>query len=221
MDRLQIPPNRVAQIWANERRGAIHENLPPQPFYGNLHTARCYLLFGNPAARERDYEEADAQRFAEYWHQQLQMLHGAQVGFLPLSPIGEQLSAGFYWRRVFRRLLACIFAVRANAVLENHYQDLLPHMCVIEANAYSSRRRPHEENDAFPSSVATRQFVQTELRDRAENGNARILVWRRQDFWNLAPGHNVMVRDPQRAQLPFLREVERDFLRAELMPLLR
>jgi len=187
----------------------IHKNLFPQPFSGNLNSARVFLLYGNPGfSEEKDY--ADNYETNNYVNLCKANLRGKLKGLICLNnKLNVKSGLKSYWLKRFKHLADDLVAKRIASNSEEALSKIEQSVAILEAGAYQSRSSPGGWFFDLPSSRKARDFARTELLKRAKQNKCLILVWRKKDFWDLPDSaKNVIFR--KNARLSYLEKEERE-----------
>jgi len=203
----------------NAPRRKLHARLRPQPFFGNLRSAKIFILGGNPCCIPADEETQRNEKFNEYNEMHLATLRGEVQGFAPIDRRANKTGAATYWRKRLRRIARAVY----NAVHKNNptarrlsrdqddqpaFDAIAPFVAVIEASAYPSLNKPPVWVDDLRSSRQARRYVQEVLRPRAELGEIVVIAWRRPELWGLEPiANQIFVRNLRNTQTyPIVRD---------------
>lgn len=137
----------------------FHRNLLPQPFVGNPEHARVFILHGNPGFD-----------FSEYFHEKRNSAHvkaisgnlaGRSRDFYFLGSSSDGTGGERYWSSRLCGLINAI-AERGRVSIGDSRSIVRRNLCVLEAQAYHSKRSPGGWAYRLPSSRIAREFVRSQ-----------------------------------------------------------
>ena len=193
----------------SEIQRKLHTNLYPQPFVGNIRKASVYILFGNPGLSIQDYvDELDTPAYAV---QCLENLSGRVEGFGPLLEAAQGTGAYKYWNSTFKRLIKET-GEKFGLSHDVARTWVLSQVATIEAGAYHSKKFPLEGFAKLPSTQEALHFVRNFVKNRVENQECVVFVWRQAKLWALPSHPGIKERDRSKANGRYLLKDERKFL---------
>ena len=162
-------------------------DLLPQPWVGPLLTADIFVLLLNPG---HSGEEADYERRRPDFREALAATLAGRQRHVFLDPRFSDHPGAAWTSRVLGRAIAPLLAER---------------LCMIELVPYHSRQGAVATAvaDRLPSSRRIRDWVEHDLRPRAERGEVALIVPRAARRWGFEPGSaggSVTVYDAARAR---------------------
>lgn len=172
-------------------------HLVPIPFIGNIERASVILLLLNPGYDPHDtFAEFEIPDFTKRALRNLQQdLSDEEHPFHFLDP-AFAWHAGFRW---WHGKLSETIKELGQRRHENSFRDarrfLSQHLAAIELVPYHSKKYPltrQVENELLSTTLA-RNFVAQRLLERAERGEATIIVLKGAPGWGLRESRNVIV----------------------------
>jgi len=198
---------RESETFGSPADTRLHLGLFPQPFCGNLVTARIFVLMLNPGLGYGDY-------FAEYetpgfkialvagLRQEFDVTHPS---FMYLDPRFAFHSGFRWWHDKFQAVIGNVAGERKIPFAQAR-RLLADQLASVELFPYHSRSfedHGHWLRD-LPSVKLVRDFVQNDLIPRTERGEALVIVTRKAKEWRVLASENVVVYGAGEAQAAHL-----------------
>ena len=177
-----------------------HLWLIPQPYIGNLKTARLILLSLNPGFSHGEYVYDKNKRFKQVLCSNIkQELGGHDFPFIFLNP-GLAWHSGFsYW---VKHLQGLIQAIREEEVAGSFYEALMflaQRIACIELYPYHSRKSPSLNYLNLASSQLAINLVHQVLAPRIASKQCVVLALRKAKIWK-QKGCSVKIHEVNSAQ---------------------
>ena len=181
-----------------KKKHKIFSTLYPVPFFGNILTAKVYILSGNPGFHTLNFIE-------DYENKTMINLlkRNIKLDFLDL-PFNLDKSVAFtggykYWEPIYKKIVEEL-AVNSNRNFEEIKEYVYRNVAVIESVVYHSQKKPDSKLFKLPSSELNKMFVHDYVMERVSANEAMIFVWRGVSHWELdADEENILVRNSNAA----------------------
>jgi hypothetical protein len=162
----------------------IHVGLLPLPYIGHLASAKVLLMMTNPRLGNDNYFAE--QRITEYRDAVIRNLHQQNrpdaYPFFALNPGFAWHSGYSYWTAVFRRVLDKLADVHMTRRAALHH--LAQGVAVLQLVPYYSLSAPADKVIRKLASVrAIRDYVKSDVLERAKQGKVTVIVMRRRHDW--------------------------------------
>ncbi len=175
------------------RHPALHLDLLPMPFVGNLETASVFVLMLNPGLGPSDY-------FGEYRVPEYRAALRANLRqerdrpFFFLEPRYSWHGGFAYWHGKLHGLIGSL-AQRNGISYGGARQLLQSQLAVLQLAPYHSPRSALSNRllSALPSVALARAFAVEVLLPRAREGDCLVVVCRKAKTWGLPEMGNVVV----------------------------
>jgi hypothetical protein len=172
----------------------LHVGLLPLPYIGNLRKSKVFILMLNPGLSATDYFGEYNQ--PEYRRTYLDNLHqnlGSDFPFHFLNPEFAWHEGFQYWHRKFKHIARVISEKR-----KMNYTDSLKllsqNVSCLELMPYHSKIfKADALLDELSSVKVMVSFVKDYLYEKAQKGNATIIVTRKAKTWGLPERKNVII----------------------------
>lgn len=191
------------------RDPALHLDLLPMPFVGNLETASVYLLMLNPGLAPSDYfAEYEVPEYRAALRANLRQDQGSSFFFL--EPRFSWHGGFGYWHGKLHGLIAAL-AQRRGISYGAARMLLQSRLAVLQLAPYHSPTfaLPDRVLHSLRSVELARAFAVEELLPRAQTDDCLVVVCRRARAWELPDVRNVVVYGASEARAAHLGPASR------------
>ena len=204
---LKADQTREKFISDKNNKNKILTNLLVVPFFGDVESAKIYILMGNPGFHTGDYvDEIENKDYQELVNKNLKL---ELKTFKSLHENAINTGGYRYWSQNGRiPKITKLLTELNNKDYSQNYEFVKNSICVIESIAYHSCNKPDNELYNLPSSRFTKRLVNEHVQTKVNKSEAMCFVWRSVSFWNMQDNKNLLIRDPKKAQLSMFTNEE-------------
>ncbi|HEY2826306.1 MAG TPA: hypothetical protein VGJ04_01800 [Pirellulales bacterium] len=182
----------------------LHLGLLPQPFIGNLRTAKVFVLMLNPGLNPNDYFA----QYAQPGFRQAMLDNLAQRNVETFTFLDPQFAwcSGFrYWHSKFSKLIEAL-ADNGGRSFSQARKEFSKWLATIELVPYHSRHFNIGSRyiKRMKSAELARSFVDEVVIPRAIAGECVIVVTRKVKQWDIPAGSNVIIYNNAEAQAAYI-----------------
>lgn len=188
-------------LW--EENAHFHVNLLPEPYVGNLGSAKIFILQLNPGFSQTEYLfESKNENFVAAKKQNIhQKYFSEDYPFLYLNPEFLAHPGGQYWLKRLKGYIKEVMKQKSMSFGEG-LKYVSQRIAAIEMVPYHSKSFVgHKLLRELPSANRVKSYVRNLLQEKAAKGEISIICTRQTANWDLvAQTNNVIVYEPRLAQ---------------------